>query len=132
MTPDDNCSLDLDGADCDDETDRGDTALTMAAVDYDDVSGDWVYRSMFLYPGIYTEALTCEDEEGWPDTEQNPTLSLSVDTITTPIPNITKSGELDDSFETGQTTSYSITVTNDGNVDLHNVEVADTLIAVVT
>ena len=33
VTPDDYCSLDFDGADCDDE--RGDTALTTATVDYD-------------------------------------------------------------------------------------------------
>lgn len=263
VTPDDNCSPDFDGADCDDEADRGDTALTTATVDYDNVSGDYVYRTMFLYPGIYTVALTCEDEEDWPDTEQNPTfigeasfyadtiangyehdfaladivltltkgldpdeepyeegdeigysymvsndsddalepdgvvgpvvidddmvavdcdpvdsvgnnddnldpgeavecesqpdyevtfddvqagsvtntatawmgstpsneVSLTVDTITTPVLNITKSGELDDTFEVGQTISYSITVTNDGNVDLNNVEVTDTLIA---
>jgi len=259
VTPDDNCSLDFDGADCDDAADRGDTALTTADVDLDVATGDYLYRTMFLYPGTYTVALACEED--YPDKEENPTfigetsfyadtvangaehnfaladieltlskelavdnspyeegdeiaysysvsnnsnlladgvvgpvvidddmvavvcqavdsvgnnddnldpgeaveceshpdyevtlddvlagsvtntatawmgstpsneVLLTVETITTPVLNITKSGSLDGTFESGQTISYIITVTNDGNVDLNNVAVTDTLIA---
>jgi hypothetical protein len=260
VTPDDYCSEDFEVESCD--TERGDTALTTAPVDLDMATGYYVYRTRFLYPGLYTVALTCEDEDDEPGTEENPTfigktsffadtlkdgaphdfrladivltltkeltvdespyeegetidysytltndsapgadgvvgpvvvmddkaevtcedvedvnlvgnsvdnldpgevvnctssyavtrpdaqnlsvtntatawmgstpsneVSLTVNTITTPVLNITKSGELSNTFEVGQTISYSITVTNDGNVDLNNVEVTDTLIA---
>ena len=126
VTPDDNCSLDFDDAVCDEE--RGNTALTTATVDFDEVSGDYVYRSMFLYPGIYTVALTCEDEEDWPDTEQNPTFIGETSFFADTVPNgaehdfaladivltLTKGLTEDISpYEEGEKIGYSYTVSND-------------------
>ena len=128
VTPDDYCSMDFEGAVCDD--DRGDTALTTATVDLDDSTGDYLYRTMFLYPGIYTVALTCEDDAA--DTEENPTFigktSVSADTAENGAEHdfrladieliLTKELTADDSpYEEGGKIGYSYTVTNDSAVD---------------
>jgi hypothetical protein len=128
VTPDDYCSLDFEGADCAGE--RGDTALTTATVDLDDASGDYLYRTMFLYPGIYTVALTCEDDAA--DTEENPTFigktSFFADTIANGtehdfrladiVLTLTKELTADDSpYEEGEKIGYSYTVSNDSALD---------------
>ena len=128
VTPDDYCSLDFEGAVCDD--DRGDTALTTATVDLDDSTGDYLYRTMFLYPGIYTVALTCEDDAA--DTEENPTFigktSVSADTAENGAEHdfrladveliLTKQLTADDSpYEEDEMIDYSYTVTNNSAVD---------------
>ena len=132
VIPDDYCSLDFAGADCDGE--RGDTALTTATVDLDDASGDYLYRTMFLYPGFYTVALTCEDDSA--DTEENPTFigaaSFFADTVANGAEHdfrladieltLTKELTADDSpYEEGEEIGYSYTVTNDSAVDADGV-----------
>ncbi len=132
VTPDDYCSLDFEAADCDGE--RGDTALTTATVDLDDASGDYLYRTMFLYPGFYTVALTCEDDSA--DTEENPTFigeaSFFADTVANGaehdfrladiVLTLTKELTADDSsYEEGENIGYSYTVTNDSAVDADGV-----------
>ena len=132
VTPDDYCSLDFAGADCDGE--RGDTALTTATVDLDDASGDYLYRTMFLYPGFYTVALTCEDDSA--DTEENPTFigaaSFFADTVANGAEHdfrladieltLTKELTADDSpYEEGEEIGYSYTVTNDSAVEADGV-----------
>jgi len=128
VTPDDYCSLDFEGAVCD--AVRGDTALTTATVDFDDFTGDYLYRTMFLYPGFYTVALTCEDDAA--DTEENPTFigetSFFADTAANGAEHdfrladieliLTKELTADDSpYEEGGKIDYSYTVTNDSAVD---------------
>jgi hypothetical protein len=124
VTPDDYCSLDFEGADCDGQ--RGDIALTTATVDLDDASGDYLYRTMFLYPGFYTVALTCEDDAA--DTEDNPTFigksSFFADTVANGaehdfrladiVLTLTKELTVDNShYEEGEQIDYSYTVSND-------------------
>ena len=128
VTPDDYCSLDFEGADCDGE--RGDTALTTATVDLDDATGDYLYRTMFLYPGFYTVALTCEDDAA--DTEENPTFigktSFFADTIANGaehdfrladiVLTLTKELTADNSpYEEGDKIDYSYTLANDSAAD---------------
>ena len=128
VTPDDYCSMDFEGADCDDV--RGDTALTTATVDFDDFTGDYLYRTMFLYPGFYTVALTCENDAA--NTEENPTFigetSFFADTAANGAEHdfrladieliLTKELTADDSpYEEGGKIDYSYTVTNDSAVD---------------
>ena len=132
VTPDDYCSLDFEGADCDGE--RGDTALTTATVDFDDASGDYLYRTMFLYPGFYTVALTCEDDSA--DTEENPTFigaaSFFADTVANGaehdfrladiVLTLTKELTTDDSpYEEGEEIGYSYTVTNNSALEADGV-----------
>ena len=132
VTLDDYCSLDFEGADCDGE--RGDAALTTATVDLDDATGDYVYRTMFLYPGFYTVALTCEDDAA--DTENNPTFigktSFFADTITNGAEHdfrladieltLTKELTVDDSpYEEGEKIDYSYTLGNDSALDADGV-----------
>lgn len=127
VTPDDYCSLDFEDADCDDV--RGDTALTTATVDLDGSTGDYLYRTMFLYPGFYTVALTCEDDAA--NTEENPTFigetSFFADTAANGAEHnfsladikliLTKELTADDSpYEEGEKIDYSYTVTNDSAV----------------
>ena len=124
VTPDDYCSLDFQGAVCDGQ--RNDIALTTATVDLDNASGEYLYRSMFLYPGYYTVALTCEDDT--PDTEDNPTFigkaSFFADTVANGaehdfnladiVLTLTKALAVDNSpYQEGETIDYSYTVTND-------------------
>lgn len=124
ITPDDYCSLDFADAVCDAE--RGDTALTTATVDLDEATGDYLYRSRFLYPGTYTVALTCEDDD--PAAEENPTFigeaSFFADTVANGAEHdfnladveliLTKELTEDDSpYEEGEIIGYSYTVTND-------------------
>jgi hypothetical protein len=128
VTPDDYCSLDFEGAVCD--AVRGDTALTTATVDLDDSTGDYLYRTMFLYPGLYTVALTCEDDAA--DTEENPTFigktSVFADTAENGAEHdfrladieliLTKQLTADGSpYEEDEKIDYSYTVTNDSAVD---------------
>jgi len=128
VTPDDYCSLDFEGAVCD--AVRGDTALTTATVDFDDFTGDYLYRTMFLYPGFYTVALTCENDAA--NTEENPTFigetSFFADTAANGAEHdfrladieliLTKELTADDSpYEEGGKIDYSYTVTNDSAVD---------------
>jgi hypothetical protein len=54
--------------------------------------------------------------------------SATATTITTPLLSLLKGGELDGTFETGQTISYSLAASNDGNVTLNNVQITDTLL----
>jgi hypothetical protein len=97
-------------------------------VDLDDASGDYLYRTMFLYPGFYTVALTCEDDPA--DTEQNPTFigktSFFADTVANGaehdfrladiVLTLTKELTADDSpYEEGEKIGYSYTVTNDSD-----------------
>ncbi|MDH3986567.1 MAG: DUF4382 domain-containing protein, partial [Gammaproteobacteria bacterium] len=132
VTPDDYCSLDFEGADCDGE--RGDTALTTATVDFDDASGDYLYRTMFLYPGFYTVALTCEDDSA--DTEETPTFigktSFFADTVANGaehdfrladiVLTLTKELTADDSpYEEGEKIGYSYTVTNNSALEADGV-----------
>jgi len=132
VTPDDYCSLDFEGADCD--AVRGDTALTTATVDLDDATGDYLYRSMFLYPGFYTVALTCEDDAA--DTEENPTFigetSFYADSVANGAEHdfrladieLTLSKELttDDSpYEQDDEIRYSYSVGNDSAADADGV-----------
>ena len=132
VTLDDYCSLDFEGASCDGK--RGDTALTTATVDLDDATGDYLYRTMFLYPGFYTVALTCEDDAA--DTEETPTFigktSFFADTIANGAEHdfsladieltLTKELTTDDSpYEEGEKIVYSYTVTNDSALDADGV-----------
>jgi hypothetical protein len=128
VTPDDYCSLEFAGADCD--ADRGDSALTTATVDLDDATGEYLYRTMFLYPGFYTVALTCEDDAA--DTEENPTFIGKTSFYADPIANgaehdfrladieltLTKELTTDDNpYEEGETIGYSYSVGNDSALD---------------
>jgi hypothetical protein len=123
ITPDDYCSLDFEGADCDES--RGDTALTTANVDLDIDTGDYAYRTMFLYPGTYTVALTCDQDA--PDTEENPTFIGETTLLAEAVPDgaehdfrladieleLTKALATDDSpYEEGETIDYSYIVAN--------------------
>ena len=123
VAPDDYCSLDFEGAECDEV--RGDTALTTANVDLDIGTGDYVYRTMFLYPGTYTVALTCDQDA--PDTEENPTFIGETTLLAEAVPNgaehdfnladieleLTKALATDDSpYEEGETIDYSYVVAN--------------------
>jgi hypothetical protein len=83
VTPDDYCSLDFEGAVCDPV--RGDTALTTADVDLDD-AGDYTYRTMYLYPGEYTLALTC-DTDDFSNVEENPTFIGKISLYADAVPN---------------------------------------------
>ena len=118
---DDMVAVDCDPVDSvgnnDDNLDPGEAVECESQPDYEVTFDD-------VQAGSVTNTATA-----WMGSTPSNEVSLTVDTITTPVLNITKSGELDDAFEVGQTISYSITVTNDGNVDLNNVEVTDTLIA---
>ena len=124
VTPDDYCSLDFQAADCDGQ--RGDVALTTATVDLDEASGDYLYRTMFLYPGFYTVALTCEDDAA--DTEDNPTFIGKSTVFADSVANgaehdfrladivltLTKELAVDNSpYEEDQQIDYSYTVGND-------------------
>jgi len=128
VTPDDYCSLDFEGADCDQV--RGDTALTTANVDLDVATGQYPYRTMFLYPGVYTVALTCEDDA--PDTEDNPTFIGKTSFYADTVPNgaehdfaladveliLTKELTQDDSpYEEGETIGYTYTLANNSAAD---------------
>jgi hypothetical protein len=53
---------------------------------------------------------------------------VTADTATTPLLSLLKGGELDGTFETGQTISYSLAASNDGNVALTNVQITDTML----
>jgi uncharacterized repeat protein (TIGR01451 family) len=124
VTPDDYCSLEFEGAICD--TERGDTALTTATVDFDVATGNYLYRSKFLYPGTYTVALTCEDDD--PSTEENPTFigeaSFFADTVANGAEHdfrladieltLAKELTVDESpYEEGDEIGYTYTVSND-------------------
>jgi hypothetical protein len=124
VTPDDYCSQEFEGAICDVE--RGDIAMTTATVDFDVATGDYLYRSMYLYPGFYTVALTCEDDD--PGTEETPTfigeVSFFADTVANGAEHdfrladieLTLSKELavDESpYEEGDEIGYIYTVSND-------------------
>lgn len=128
VTPDDYCSLDYEGADC--AAERGDTALTTATVDLDEGSGDYLYRTMYLYPGTYTVALTCDDDD--PSVEENLTFigetSFYADTVANGaehdfaladiILTLTKELALDESpYEEGDEIGYSYLVSNDSNLE---------------
>jgi hypothetical protein len=54
--------------------------------------------------------------------------SATATTITTPLLSLLKGGELDGTFETGQTISYSLVATNTGNVALTDVEITDEML----
>jgi uncharacterized repeat protein (TIGR01451 family) len=126
VTPDDYCSEDFGVGICD--TERGDIALTTATVDFDVATGDYLYRTMFLYPGTYTVALTCEDDE--PGIEENPTFigktSFFADTVANGAGHdfrladieltLTKELTVDDSpYEEGEEIGYSYMVSNDSD-----------------
>lgn len=132
VTLDDYCSLDFEGANCDEK--RGDTALTTATVDLDDATGDYLYRTMFLYPGFYTVALTCEADAA--DTEETLTFigktSFFADTIANGAEHdfrladieLTLTKELtahDSPYEEGEIIGYSYTVSNDSALDADGV-----------
>jgi len=132
VTPDDYCSPEFEGADCDGN--RGDTALTTATVDLDDATGDYLYRTMFLYPGFYTVALTCDDDAA--DTEESPTFIGKTGFFAGSTANdaghdfrladieLTLARELmtdDSAYEEGETIAYSYTVTNDSALDADGV-----------
>jgi len=53
------------------------------------------------------------------------TVLVTADTMTTPLLSLLKLGELQGSFEAGQTISYSLEATNAGNVALTGVEITD-------
>jgi len=64
----------------------------------------------------------------WMGSTSSNTVEVTAVTITTPHLSLLKTGELDGTFETGQTISYSLTATNDGNVDLTKVEITDDML----
>ncbi|MDH3889205.1 MAG: hypothetical protein OEU78_12030, partial [Gammaproteobacteria bacterium] len=105
-----------------------------ATVDFDDASGDYLYRTMFLYPGFYTVALTCEDDSA--DTEETPTFigktSFFADTVANGaehdfrladiVLTLTKELTADDSpYEEGEKIGYSYTVTNNSALEADGV-----------
>jgi hypothetical protein len=124
VTPDDYCSLDFEGAVCDEN--RDDIALTTAPVDFDGETGEYTYWTKFLYPGFYTVALTCEDDSA--NIEQNPTFFGKTGLFADAVANgaehdfsladveltLTKELTVDNSpYEEGEKIDYSYTVTND-------------------
>jgi len=56
------------------------------------------------------------------------TVQVAANTITSPRLSLLKGGELDGTFEEGQTISYSLTASNDGNVALNNVQIMDPML----
>ena len=60
----------------------------------------------------------------WMGSTSSNAVMLTVDTSTTPVLVLTKSGELDGTFAAGETISYSFVATNEGNVGLTNVEIS--------
>ncbi|MGD8631213.1 MAG: DUF4382 domain-containing protein [Gammaproteobacteria bacterium] len=57
------------------------------------------------------------------------TEQVTADTVTSPLLSLLKEGNLDDVFGDGETISYSLTASNDGNVALTNVQITDAMLA---
>ena len=56
------------------------------------------------------------------------TDQVTADTVTSPLLSLLKEGNLDDVFGDGETISYSLTASNDGNVALTNVQITDAML----
>jgi uncharacterized repeat protein (TIGR01451 family) len=144
VTPDDIC-LDSDTTICT-ESDR---PVLETPVQYDTNSGDYVYNTGFIYPGLYTAALVCEADD--PNTDDDLLfmpdgvgVTVQADAVAEgaeqdftliEIPILTLDKTLDGNADedgsgtvtVGDTLTYRMKVVNDGNVSLTNVTVSDPL-----
>jgi hypothetical protein len=141
ITPDDIC-LDPDTSICP----PADRPLLETPVQFDTATGNYVYNTGFIYPGLYTVALVCEADD--PDADENllfmsetevqadadaggaqQDLSLVDVPILTLLKTLDSNADEDVSgtVTVGDTLTYRMSLGNDGNVTLTNVTVSDPL-----
>lgn len=141
ITPDDIC-LDPDTSICP----PSDRPLLETPVQFDTASGDYLYNTGFIYPGLYTVALVCEADD--PDLDENllfmsetevqadavaggaqQDLSLVDVPILTLLKTLDSYDDADSSgsVTVGDTLNYLMSLGNDGNVTLTNVTLSDPL-----
>ncbi|MDH3980412.1 MAG: DUF4382 domain-containing protein, partial [Gammaproteobacteria bacterium] len=141
VTPDDIC-LDLDTNVCP----LADRPLLETQVLFDGVSGDYIYNTSFIYPGLYTVALVCEADD--PNIDDSllfmSEAEVQADAIAggaqqdlalVDVPILTLLKTLDSNADedvsgtvtAGDTLTYRMSLGNDGNVTLTNVTVSDPL-----
>ncbi len=141
IVPDDIC---LDTSACP----VADRPLLETPVTFDSASGEYVYNTGFIYPGLYTLALLCEADD--PDVDEGLLLFMNETDIQAdavaggaqqdlalqdvPILSITKTLDSyidDDASNTvtvNDTLTYRMLLSNNGNVTLTNVDVSDPLL----
>ncbi len=141
ITPDDIC-IDTDTSICP----PSDRPLLETAVHYDGTTGIYHYDTGYIYPGLYTVALVCEADD--PDTDDSllfmSETEVQADAISggahqdlaledVPVLSLDKSLDTnadEDGSATvteGDTLTYRMSLSNDGNVTLTNVSVSDLL-----
>ncbi len=123
-----------------------DRPLLATPVQLDGGTGDYVYNTGFIYPGLYTVALVCEADD--PDavdsllfmgetTVQADAVAEGAqqDLVLVEVPILTLQKTLDDNADedvsgtvtVGDTLTYRMSLGNAGNVTLTNVSVSDPL-----
>ncbi|MDX1696930.1 MAG: DUF4382 domain-containing protein [Thiohalobacterales bacterium] len=142
IEPDDIC-LDPDPAVCP----AADRPLFATPVEFDTTSGDYVYNTGYLYPGIYTLALLCQPDD--PDVDEGLLLFMNetdiqadavpegapLDLELQNVPLLTLHKALDanadedssGSVTVNDTLTYRMQVSNVGNLTLTGIDVTDPL-----
>jgi hypothetical protein len=143
ITPDDICT-NTDTSICP-LTDR---PLLGTPVQLDGSTGDYVYNTGFIDPGIYTVALVCESDD--PDVDEDllymgetevqadpgPGGAPQQDLVLVEVPSLTLLKTLDSNADedgsgtvtAGDTLTYRMSLGNDGNLTLTNATVSDPLV----
>lgn len=142
IVPDDIC-LDPDTSICP----AADRPLLETPVMFDSATGNYVYNTGFLHPGLYTAALLCEADD--PDVDEGNLLFMNVsgvqadaiaggaplDLALQDIAAMSVNKSLDNnadednsgSVTVNDTLTYRMSVANNGNVTLDNVDITDPL-----